>query len=63
MKFPIIDIWQVSSSEYASATQDSVENDPSYLLDLVLRIPRVINMLGLEFTRVVNVTRVQRVSV
>ena len=52
IKFPIIDILQdseyVSSSEYASATQGSVENDPLYMFDRVLRIPRIINILGLE---------------
>ena len=64
IKFPIIDIWQgseyVSSSDYANATQGSVENDRSYMFDRVLRIPRVINVLGLEFTRVVNMTRLQK---
>ena len=43
-----------SSSEYASVTQDSVENFPSYMLDRVLNIPLVLNMLGLEYIRVVN---------
>ena len=65
IKFPIIGIWQgseyVSSSEYASVTQGSVENGPSYMFDRVWRIPRIINMLGLEYTRVVNLTRLHRV--
>ena len=64
IKLHIIDIWQgfkyVWSSEYASAAQGSLENDPSYMFDRVLRIPRIINMLGLEFTRVVNMIRLQR---
>ena len=30
------------------------------MFDRVLRIPRVINVLGLEFTRVVNMTRLQK---
>ena len=41
----MLDIWQgseyVLSSEYASATQGSVENDLSYMFGRVLRIPWV----------------------
>ena len=37
-----------------------VLHDSSYMFDRVLRIPWVINMLGLEFTRVVNMIRLQR---
>ena len=55
-KIPRNRYWQgseyVSSSEYASATKGSVENDPLYMFGRVLRIRRVINMLGLEYTRV-----------
>ena len=66
IKFPIIGIWQgseyVSSSEYASVTQGSVENSPSYMLDRVWRIPRVINKLGLEYTKVLNFTSLHKIT-
>ena len=32
------------------------------MLDKVLIIPRIISMLGLEYTRVVNMTRLQRIQ-
>ena len=38
-----------------SVLHSFVINDPSYMFERVLRIPRVINMLGIEFTRVVAV--------
>ena len=57
IKFSIIDIWQgleyASSSEYDSVTQSSIKNDRY--------IHRVLNMLGLEYTRVVNMSRLNRV--
>ena len=60
-----MDTWQsseyTSSSEYASVTQGSVENGPSYMSGRVLSIPRVPNMLGLEYARVVNMPRLHRV--
>ena len=59
MKFYIIDVWQGSeyalSSEYTSVAHGSVENDPSYMFDRFLSIPWALNMLGLEYTRVVDV--------
>ena len=61
MKFSIIDIWQgseyASSSEYTTVRQDSVENSPSYMSDRFLSVPWVLNMLGLEYTRVVNMPK------
>ena len=60
-----MDIWHgsdyASSSEYASVVQGSAENAPSYMFDRVLRIPWVLNMLGLECTQVVNMAMVHRV--
>ena len=58
-KFSVIDIWH--GSEYASVIQGSVQNDLSYMFDRALSIPRVINMLGHENTRVVNMTRLHSV--
>ena len=62
IKFFIIDIWQgsqyASSSEYTSVTQGSVENSSSYMFVRFLSIPWALNMLGLEYTRVVNIPRV-----
>ena len=55
----VIDIWH--GSKYASVIQDSVQNGPSYMFDRALSIPRVINMLGDESTRIVNMTRLHRV--
>ena len=52
----------VSSCEYASATQGSVENGPSYIYDRDWRIPRIIIMLEFEYTKVVNMTRLHRVQ-
>ena len=53
----MIDIWQgseyASISEYASATQDSVENGH--------HIPRVLNILGLEYTTIRAVQGLHRV--
>ena len=50
-------------SEYASVTQGSVENGPlpSYMFDRVLSITRVLKMLELEYTRVVNMPRLHMV--
>ena len=39
--------------EYASVTQGSAENGSSYMFDWVLSISWVLNMLGLEYARVV----------
>ena len=47
----------MSSSEYTSVTQGSVENIPSYMFDRFLIIPWVLNMLGLEYTKLVNMQR------
>ena len=47
----------LESSEYASVTQGSVEHDPSYMFDRVLIIPWVLNILGLEYTWVLNIAR------
>ena len=58
-KFSIIDIWH--GSEYASTIQGSVQNGPSYRFDRAFSIPRGINMLGHEYTRAVNMTRLHRV--
>ena len=43
-----------SSSEYTSVTQSSEESSPSYMFDRSLSIPWALNMLGLEYARVVN---------
>ena len=47
----------VSSSEYTSVTQGSVENSTSYMFDRFLSVPWALNMLGLEYARVVNMPR------
>ena len=39
----------------------SVENGTSYMFDRVLSIPRILRMLGLEYTRIVNMPRLHRV--
>ena len=61
IKFYIIDIWQgseyASSSEYTSVTQGSVENNPSYIFHRFPSIPWALNMLELQYTRVVNTPR------
>ena len=46
-----------SSSEYTSVTQGSVENSTSYMFDRFLSVPWALNMLGLEYARVVNMPR------
>ena len=40
--------------KYANVTQGSVEDTLSYMFDSVLSIPRVLNMLGLEYARILN---------
>ena len=59
MKFPIIDVWQGSeyalSSKHTSVTQGSIENSSPYMFD------RALNMLELEFARVVNMPRLHTV--
>ena len=61
IKVFIIDIWQgseyTSSSEYTNVAQDSVENNPSHMYDRFLSIPWALNMLGLEYAKVVNMPR------
>ena len=61
IKFFITNIWRgseyTSSSENTSVTQGSVENSPSYMFDRFLSIPWAFNMLGLEYTWVVNMSR------
>ena len=61
IKFSIIDIWQGSeyalSSEYTSVTLGCVENSPPYMFDRFLSIPWALNMLELEYARVVNMPR------
>ena len=47
----------VSSSEYTNVTQGSVENSLSYMFDRFLIFPWVLNTLGLEYTRVMNMPR------
>ena len=39
----------------------SVEKGTSYILDRVLSIPRILSMLGLEYTRVVHMPRLHGV--
>ena len=51
------------SSEYATVTKGSVEKDTSYMFSRVWRISQIYNMLGLEYTKVVNMTRLHRFSV
>ena len=36
----------------------SVENDTSYIIDRVSSIPRILRMLGLEYTRFVDMPRI-----
>ena len=64
MKFPKIGIGHgseyTSNSDYGSFIQGSVENAPSYMFDRVLSIPRVLNLLGLEYASVVNIARLHR---
>ena len=43
-------------------TKGSVENRPSYMGNKLLKIPQIINMLGLEYTRFVNMARLHRVQ-
>ena len=38
----------------------SVGKDTSYMFDRVLSIARILSMLGLEYTRVVNMPRLHR---
>ena len=38
-------------------TQGSAENSPSYMFDRFLSIPWALNMLGLKYTKVVNMPR------
>ena len=40
---------------------ENVENVPSYMFDRVLSVPRVINMLGLEYTKFMNMARLHQV--
>ena len=65
IKFFIIDIWQGSeyalSYEYTSVTKGSVESSPSYMFDRFLSIPWGLNMLGLKYTRIVNMARLHMV--
>ena len=60
-----MDIWQcseyTSSSEQAGVTQSSVANKPSYMFGMVLNIPQILNMLGLEYAKAVNKPRLHRV--
>ena len=39
----------------------SVENGTSYMIDRVLSLPRILSMLGLDYTRFVNMPRLHRV--
>ena len=39
----------------------AIENGTSYMFDRVSSIPRILKMLGFEYTRVVNVPRLQRI--
>ena len=58
----VIDVWHYSqyvfdseyalSSEYTRVTKGSVESAPSYMFDMVLNIPYVLRILGLEYKRV-----------
>ena len=65
MKFPIIDVWQdseyASSSKHTSVTQGSIENSAPYMFDRFLSISWALNMLELEYTRVVNIPRLHTV--
>ena len=59
--FYIIYIWQgseyASVSEYTSLTQGSVENSQSFIFHRFLSISWAFNMLGLEYTRVLNIPK------
>ena len=43
------------NSEYGSVAQGSIEKGPSSMFDRVLSFPWLLNMLGLENTRVGNI--------
>ena len=51
--------WQgseyASSSEYTSVTQGSVENSPPHMFKRFLSVSWALSMLGLEYTRVMNI--------
>ena len=49
------------SSEYVSVTQGFCKKWNILYVDRVLSIPRILTMLGLEYTRVVNMPRLRRV--
>ena len=61
IKFSVIDIWQGSeyalSSEYTSVTLGCVENSPPYMFDRFLSIPWALNMIEVEYKRIVNMPR------
>ena len=65
IKFSVFDIWQGSvyalSSEYVSVTQCLCNKWNILYVDRGLSIPRILTMLGLEYTRVVNMPRLRRV--
>ena len=65
IKFSVIDIWQCSvyamSSEYVGVTQGFCKKWNILYVDRVLSIPRILTMLGLEYTRVVNMPRLCKV--
>ena len=50
-------------SEYARVTKGSVESAPSYMFDMVLNIPYVLRILGLEYKRVCEYATVTQGSV
>ena len=60
-----IDICQgseyASICEYTSLPQGSEENSPSYIFDWFLSIPWALNVLRLEYTRIVNMPRLHMV--
>ena len=64
-KFSVFDIWQGSvhalSSECVSVTQGFCNKWNILYVDRVLSIPWILTMLGLEYTRVVNMPRLRRV--
>ena len=65
IKFSVFDVWQGSvyalSSEYVSVTQGFYNKWNILYVDRVLSIPWIFAMLGLEYTRVVNMPRLRRV--
>ena len=65
IKFTVFDVWQGSvyalSSEYVSVTQGFYNKWNILYVDRVLSIPWIFTMLGLEYTRVVNMPRLRRV--